>query len=186
MSPNNTSKLAIVLLAFLNNVGLNSAFHISSSSIIQQRHTMISSQQLYSQAEEEEETPQLIIGADVRGAIQNLGTDGAGGYLDAAKRRNEEAKAKMMEQVRLEEEEAEAKRQAMKERKGEDNYGPGDLSSFVGFKDDGFEASEGNDEEGGWGPTPEEDGGDDGEEEEPSLLLFGDGDDASGGSGLIL
>lgn len=130
-------------------------------------------------------------------ALQGLGSEA--GYLDLARKRNEEGKAKMMEQIRLEEEETERKRQRWKQEQesGEGNagdYGPGDLSGYVGFKDDGFEQSAGNDGTGGWGDlnsgeNAEDEGGDgegDGGEDEPKLFLFGDDDGASSNGGLIL
>ena len=136
-----------------------------------------------SSSNESDDSQGLIIGSDMSNALQKLGSEG--GYLDAARKRNEEAKAKLMEQVRKEEEEAEALRKAKMESGVEDNYGPGGLSSWKGFKDDGFEESEGNDDSGGWGQLKEVESGE-GEEEEPKLFLFGDDDDTSGGSGLIL
>ena len=135
-------------------------------------------------------------------ALQGLGSEA--GYLDLARKRNEEGKAKMMEQIRLEEEETERKRQWKKQQQesGEGNagdYGPGDLSGYVGFKDDGFVRSAGNDGTGGWGDldsgeNAEGEGGDggdggeggEGDEDEPKLFLFGDDDGAGSNGGLIL
>jgi hypothetical protein len=126
----------------------------------------------------------LIIGSEMSTALQGIGSQA--GYLDYAKKRNEEAKAKMVEQVRLEEEETERKRREKEAKGNEGNFGPGDLSSFVGFENDGFEASEGNDKAGGWGEA-EEEKEEEAEEDAPALFLFGDDDDSdSGGSGLIL
>ena len=107
--------------------------------------------------------------------LSSLGSEA--GYLEAARKRNEEAKAKLREQVRLEEEEAERKRQEKQQRGGsESNYGPGDLSNFQGFQNDGFEASAGNDQVGGWSKEAirvEEDTTEE-KQEEPKLFLFGD------------
>lgn len=128
-------------------------------------------------------------------ALQKIATEA--GYLEAARKRNQEAKLKLLEQIRQEELEAERIRKEMEEKGNEGNYGPGDLSDYVGFKDDGFEASEGNDDTGGWGnlkkkKEQEEDSKDE-DKEEPKLFLFGkdagsddDGIITSGGSGLIL
>lgn len=138
-----------------------------------------------SSSNEDEAEPSLIIGSDMSEAIQGLGSEA--GYLDYSKKRNEEAKLKMLEQVRLEEEEAERKRQARENNTdgGSANYGPGDLSGFVGFKDDGFENSEGNDSTGGWGEVRE--GEAEGtEEEEPKLFLFGDDDDTGASAGGLI
>jgi hypothetical protein len=125
----------------------------------------------------------LIIGSEISNALQGLGSEA--GYLGVAKKRNAEAKAQLMEQVRQEEEEAERKRQERENKGNEGNYGPGDLSSFQGFENDGYEESEGNDENGGWGEV-KEDAPETEEEEEPKLFLFGDDDADTSGSGLIL
>jgi hypothetical protein len=119
--------------------------------------------------------------------LSSLGSEA--GYLEAARKRNEEAKAKLREQVRLEEEEAERKRQEKLQRgTSESNYGPGDLSNFKGFENDGFEASAGNDQVGGWSQEAiraEEDNTED-KEEEPKLFLFGDDEGLSTDSGGLL
>lgn len=125
----------------------------------------------------------LIIGSEISNALQGLGSEA--GYLGVAKKRNAEAKAQLMEQVRQEEEEAERKRQERENKGNEGNYGPGDLSSFQGFENDGYEESEGNDENGGWGEV-KEDAPETEEEEVPKLFLFGDDDADTSGSGLIL
>jgi hypothetical protein len=132
---------------------------------------------------QDEEPSGLIIGEDMSSALQGIGSEA--GYLDYAKKRNEEAKAKLQEQIRLEEEETERKRREKEEKGGEGNYGPGDLSEFKGFADDGFEASVGNDETGGWGEVdePKEE---EAEEDEPKLFLFGDDDAGGDNGGLIL
>ncbi len=141
-------------------------------------------QELNSSNDDNSDEPEgLILGKEISEGLQTLGSEA--GYLAAARKRNEEAKAKLMEQVRKEEEEAEALRQKKKEEGVQDNYGPGDMSGWKGFKDDGFEASEGNDDTGGWGEIATA-GGEGEEEEEPKLFLFGDDDNASDGSGLIL
>ena len=135
---------------------------------------------------DENEEPNLILGNDIKKSIEGLGQ--GDGYLQAARaRNNEEARLKMLEQERLEQEEAERKRQARSQGNGESNFGPGDLSDFKGFADDGFEASLGNDKELAWGKLQgqnEENTEDD--EEENKLFLFGDDDGSSDGSGLIL
>jgi hypothetical protein len=138
-------------------------------------------------AEESDDTS-LIVGAEISKGLQGLGSED--GYLGVAKKRNEEAKAKLMEQVRQEEEAAEQKRKEREARGNEGNYGPGDLSSFNGFENDGFEASEGNDGTGGWGEVEEEENqeteveADADADDGPKLFLFGD-DNADAG-GLIL
>ena len=135
---------------------------------------------LYSSNDEEE---LLILGSGISEALQGLGSEA--GYLDAARKRNEAAKAKMLEDIRLEEEAAERKRREREERGNEGNFGPGDMSAYVDFTNDGFEESGGNDETGGW--EVNEQPSNEVEEEEPKLFLFGD-DDAGNdsGSGLIL
>mmetsp|Transcript_24108 Transcript_24108/g.29688 ORF Transcript_24108/g.29688 Transcript_24108/m.29688 type:complete len:189 (+) Transcript_24108:98-664(+) len=150
----------------------------TSISVIHQRKIT----SIKSSNNEEEEEQGLILGDAISDSLQSLGSEA--GYLAAARKRNEEAKAKLQEEVRKEEEETEAKRRAKESLGVEDNYGPGDLSGFVGFKNDGFEASAGNDETGGWGQLKNPGEGD-GDDEEPKLLLFGD-DDATSDSGLIL
>lgn len=131
----------------------------------------------------EDEGDKLILGAEIGQALNDIGSEA--GYLDAARKRNEEGKAKLLEQVRLEEEEAERKRKEREAKGAEGNYGPGDLSDFKGFADDGFEASEGNDSEGGWTKPPEPEEEAEGEEE-PKLFLFGDEDGDADAGGLIL
>ena len=127
----------------------------------------------------------VILGADVGQALYDIGSEA--GYLDAARKRNEEGKVKLMEQVRLEEEEAERKRKEHEEKQGaEGNYGPGDLRDFKGFADDGFEASEGNDSEGGWRKPEEPEEEAEGDDDEPKLFLFGDEDGDADAGGLIL
>ncbi len=143
----------------------------------------MTSSSLFSTPEDEEPT-ELILGSEMSNALQGIGSEA--GYLDYAKKRNEEAKARLMEDMRREEEETARKRAEMEAKGNAENYGPGDLSNFVGFENDGFEASAGNDETGGWGEVKEEEE-EPPSEEEPKLFLFGDEDDgATGGSGLIL
>lgn len=130
-------------------------------------------------------------------ALQKIATEA--GYLEAARKRNQEAKLKLMQQIEQEEMEAERYRKEVEERGSEGNFGPQDMSTFVGFKEDGFEESEGNDDMGGWSELKKQQGEEqqqEEEKEEPKLFLFGkdggDGDDdddiitTSGGSGLIL
>ena len=126
----------------------------------------------------------VILGADVGQALYDIGSEA--GYLDAARKRNEEGKVKLMEQVRLEEEEAERKRKEREEKGAEGNDGPGDLSDFKGFADDGFEANEGNDSEGGWRKPEEPEEEAEGDDDEPKLFLFGDEDGDADAGGLIL
>jgi hypothetical protein len=181
-----------VLLHLYLSLNVATAFQITSSSsnvirgwsnnISTIQRNNIDTIQLNSSPNDDNEENELIIGG-MSDALQKLGAEG--GYLAAAKARNEEAKAKMMEQVRKEEEEAEAYRQAKKESGTADNFGPGDLSDFKGFADDGFENSVGNDDTGGWGEVKEA-GAEEEEEEEPKLFLFGDDDNTSDAGGLIL
>jgi hypothetical protein len=137
---------------------------------------------LYSSPQDGDQNQSIIIEG-----LSSLGSEA--GYLEAARKRNEEAKAKLREQVRLEEEEAERKRQEKLQRgAGESNYGPGDLSNFKGFENDGFEASAGNDQEGGWSKEAiraEEDAIEE-KQEEPKLFLFGDDEGLSTDSGGLL
>ena len=166
-------------------------FHVpppSYSSTLQKSSSLSSSQ------DENDETnipdTTLIIGDEFSNALKTIATEA--GYLNAARKRNLEAKAKLMEQLQQEEMEAERIRKEREEKGNPDNYGPTDMTSFVDFKDDGFESSEGNDETGGWSELKtkgklEEDGE---KKEEPKLFLFGDDDDdnkiLTSGSGLIL
>ena len=184
------------LYVFLNlYVGLNisSAFQIAPPSSLQSQihvvqwnsdKTINQSIQLNSSNDESNEEPQeLILGGKISDSLKELGSEE--GWLAAARKRNEEAKAKMMDDLRKEEEAAEAKRRAKEESGIQNNYGPEDMSTFKGFINDGFEESEADDATGAWGssqPAEEEKGG----EEEPKLFLFGDDDKDSSGSGLIL
>ena len=137
-------------------------------------NTALSSSEPYDGGEE----PELILGDNVQKAIEGMGSES--GYLAAAKKRNEEARRKALEEAAREEEE-----RAPREPSSA-NYGPGDLSSFQGFANDGFEASAGNDSLGGWDLGNQGSQGEEGEEEEePSLFLFGD-EDADSETGLIL
>ena len=134
-------------------------------------------------ANESSEESSLFLGEDVQKSIESLGQGDS--YLQAARaRNNEEARLRLLEQERLEEEEAERKRRARKENGNESNFGPGDLSTFKGFIDDGFEASQGSDEEGAWGEIRQNEETSD--ENEPKLFLFGDEDGSDNDSGLIL
>ncbi len=136
-------------------------------------------------SEEGEPDAKLILGEEAAKALGELGSEE--GWLAAAKERTVSAKEKYLEEIRLEEEAAEKKRQAKKEalEKGEEvNYSAGDMGEYVDFEEDGFDAAKGNDAEGGWGESTAPEGE---PEEEPELFLFGDeekGGDDNGG--LIL
>mmetsp|Transcript_4270 Transcript_4270/g.6250 ORF Transcript_4270/g.6250 Transcript_4270/m.6250 type:complete len:197 (+) Transcript_4270:191-781(+) len=151
----------------------------SSRKIIQELHSSNNDDSTTDEPEEE----QLILGSKMSESLQKLGTEA--GYLEAARKRNIDAKAKYMEQIRKEEEEAEAIRRAKKETGVSGNFGPGDMTGWSGFKDDGFEDSEENDESGGWGEIKSAEGEGEGGDG-PTLFVPGSDDAASGGSGLIL
>lgn len=146
---------------------------------------------LYSTPNDDDQPQELIIGKNLSEGLQSIGSET--GYLAAAKKRNEEAKAKLLEQIRLEEEEAERIRKDRELNGNVNNCGPGDMSTWVGFKNDGFEESEGEDGSA-WGERSDiqiagqegqqQQGGDDGGETQ-SLWLGGD-EDTTTGSGLIL
>jgi len=152
----------------------------------------------------EEEPQELILGEQMSQALSSIGTTEQS-VLDAARRRSEEAKARYQAAYEQELVEAEAKRRERQERdrlieegrveelRDDANSGPGDMSSFQGFVNDGFEASDENGD--GWvtdGPVVAG-GGDDqidqnnGEQggEEPQLYLFNEGEGGDNG-GLIL
>jgi len=131
---------------------------------------------------EDEESNKLYVGEDARKSIQSLGVNF--GYLEANKKRTQEAKEKYLEEVRREEEEVEARRKEKEATNGDEsleNYGPGDLNEFKGFVNDGYEDSVGNDSEGGWGDIKAAEA----EEGEDSKLLLLDADDDETGK-LIL
>ncbi len=142
--------------------------------------------QLYS-TNEDEQPQELILGKELSDGLQSIASEE--GYLAAARQRNEEAKAKLMEQLRKEEEEAEARRRDIEVNGDPNNGGPGDMSSWQGFQNDGFEESDMVDQSGGWGDVQVagdgQDGGVEENGEEPKLFLFGDEENSSG-SGLIL
>jgi hypothetical protein len=183
-----------IILLFVTAIWLEICVPIASSfSIIPHKATKSSGNfrsyfintELRANSDDGDEEPNLILGDDVQKSIQGLGQDNA--YLQAARARNNDAaRLKLLEEERLEQEEAERKRQARSEGGGESNFGPGDLSDFQGFADDGFEASVGNDDELAWGKTQgqNEENGEDADE--PKLFLFDDEGGASDGSGLIL
>ena len=191
-------KLPTILLPFLT---LNNAeaFQIISnhnvgSSTMQQQNNHHNSKLQSTPNESNEEQPQqeLVLGKELSDGLQSIGSEA--GYLAAAKKRSEEARAKMYEQIRLEEERAESIRKDREENGPVNNAGPGDMSSWQGFADDGFDASAADGQDGGWGEiqvvgadgsiSNGEAGGADGGEEQ-KLFLFGDEEDTSG-SGLIL
>lgn len=134
---------------------------------------------LYSTPAPEEGEPEaeLVLGTELSSALQGLGDEAS--MLATARKRTEEAKAKMMEQLRLEEEETERKRAEMKAR---NNPNPGDMSGFKDFADDGFEASADEGFDGAW-DVPKEDAP---QEEEPKLMLFDDNQQGGDNGGLIL
>eukprot|EP00565_Helicotheca_tamesis_P000533 CAMPEP_0185726678 /NCGR_PEP_ID=MMETSP1171-20130828/2575_1 /TAXON_ID=374046 /ORGANISM="Helicotheca tamensis, Strain CCMP826" /LENGTH=199 /DNA_ID=CAMNT_0028395073 /DNA_START=148 /DNA_END=747 /DNA_ORIENTATION=+ len=136
----------------------------------------------------EEENPSLLLGEDVASKLEQLKDKyptNENAYLAAARQRSVDAKAKYLAEVEAEDRAAEEKRRrkAAEAESVQTDYGPGDLSQYQDYSDDGFENSEGNDESGGWGELNEPQQ----EEEEPSLFIPGGGDDdATGGSGLLL
>jgi len=72
---------------------------------------------------------------------------------EMSKQRSDYAREQALAGYKAEEEAAEAKR-LEKKAMGDRNVGPGDdLSAFSSAVDDGFEASEGNDTDGGWDPN---------------------------------
>ena len=89
-------------------------------------------------------------------------------YLSASKKILEEARKKAQEIELLVSEETEAGVEEISTT----NYGPGNLSPFRGFADDGFDANEGNDGEMAPVMSSIEQ-----VEEEPSLLIFGNESD---------
>ena len=102
-----------------------------------------------SESDESPETQsKLILGDDLSKGIASIGNEL--GYLTAAKKRAEEyAKRRAQdEQQALKSKEKEASKDD--KAAAVNNYGPGDLSSWRGFANDGFEASAGNDGEDGW------------------------------------
>lgn len=182
------SKLYLLLNLYVS-LNTSSAFQIAPASSLcnsirvqWNRGKTINQIQLNSSNDENNEEPQeLILGDAITDNLKTLGSEE--GWLAAAKKRNVDEKAKMMEKVRKEEEEAEAKRQAKEHPGAKHNFGPEDMSTYVGFVNDGFEESEADNPDRAWGQT---DGGEEeAKEEEPKLLLFGE-DDESSSSGLIL
>uniref|UniRef100_A0A7S4N862 Clathrin light chain n=1 Tax=Odontella aurita TaxID=265563 RepID=A0A7S4N862_9STRA len=137
---------------------------------------------------EEEQEPKLVLGSEVEeeaGTLEMklgaLGTEA--GYVAAAAKRAEEARAKMLagqeeEARRAEQEEAYLKDKG--EWRRSENYGPGDLSGAgeILVADDGWEKSVGADEDNIIGAQAAlgEEGG---EEEEPTLFIPS-GDDGDG------
>jgi Predicted membrane protein len=126
------------------------------------------------QEEQDTNDASLIIGKEMGQALQKIATEA--GYLEAARKRNQEAKLKLMQQIQQEEMEAERYRKEVEERGSEGNFGPQDMSTFVGFKEDGFEESEGNDDMGGWSELKQQQGEQqqqqEEEKEEPKLFLL--------------
>ena len=102
----------ILLLTLHSNLlalGIVSSFQIATSpykkihsSRNNYNNRLQSLQELKSSNEEEPE--ELILGSKISDSLVELGSEA--GYLAAARKRNEEAKAQLMEQVRKEEEEA--------------------------------------------------------------------------------
>ncbi len=161
------------------------AFSVVQTNTLQ-RNSIQYTTALKATEEDVEPSAKLILGEEASEALADLGSEE--GWLAAAKKRTVDAKAKYLEELRLEEEAAEKKRQAKKEalEKGEEvSYSAGDMGEFVDFGDDGFDSSKGNDAEGGWGETTAPAEGE--PEKEPELFLFDDenkGGDDNGG--LIL
>jgi hypothetical protein len=99
---------------------------------------------LLSQSDDSDNQAKLILGDDLSKGIAGLGSEQ--GYLAAAKKRAEEYARKRSQQVDHENEVVKPKH----EKAASNNYGPGELSAWRGFANDGFEASAGNDGEDGW------------------------------------
>jgi len=121
--------------------------HPSISRTFITRPTHLSSQNENSPEKE----VKLILGEDLSKNIASVGSEQ--GFLAAAKRRAEEHAKKREEEEKkkamfLEQEKEEATTVSLNNKNH--NYGPGDLSSWNGFVNDGFEASAGNDGEDGW------------------------------------
>lgn len=186
MSPNNIIKTTLCVLSLSS----TNAFQILTTPnhrqgtlpILSTRHQIQLNSSNQEESKTDESPPELILGSKLSESLQSIGSEA--GYLSAAKKRAEEGKAKLMEQIRREEEEAEAYRRARAEGGDVYNSGPADMSEWRGFANDGFEESDGFAD--GFGEFKKKDDEEDvkGEEEEPKLFLFGD-DDGSG-SGLIV
>lgn len=188
--------------AFILAILGTSTYAFTIAPLSQQHKSLLILQNEPSPAEEGEKEVDtgLLLGDEVLKNIQALGTDN--GYLEAAKIRNAEGKKKLLEQAAREEREAAERLKKREEaaaaaaaaaEAGDDyaegNAGPGDMSTFAGFADDGYEASEESSE--GWNTgeiaVPDENaaGNDAASKEEPSLLLFDDNKDGEEGK-LIL
>ena len=145
------------------------AFQVKISSTMKQKRIFY--RELKSMNNDGNEEPRLILGDEAQAALNNLSSKlptSEAGYLEAARRRAEEARRQ--KELGQQQEEEEFVRES-----SESNFGPGDLSNFQGFRNDGFENSVGNDQTGGWDiSTTNTETEETGETEEPSLYLFGD------------
>mmetsp|Transcript_8817 Transcript_8817/g.12531 ORF Transcript_8817/g.12531 Transcript_8817/m.12531 type:complete len:238 (-) Transcript_8817:281-994(-) len=121
---------------------------------------------------------QLILGENMQKALSGIGASETS-ILDASRKRNEEAKLKFLEEQRREE--YEAQQRASQKENSEANFGPGDMSGFQGFADDGFESSTADGAGEGW--EIQNSNEEQVEEEEPQLFLFDQNDT---GGDLIL
>ena len=131
---------------------------------------------------DDDESNELVTGSDeMQAKLQELQTKyptSEAAYIAASRARAEEGRRKLMEQTAREEAAAEERRRRREEGEVQGNVGPGDLSSYVGFADDGFESSAGND--GTMAPLMS-DMVEEEEEEGPSLIIPGQDDTDSGG-----
>ncbi len=147
------------------------AFQVNTCSSITKNS--IFCRELKSMNNDGNEEPSLILGDEAQAALNHLSSKlptSEAGYLEAARRRAEEARR----QMELGQQEEEEQQQFVRES-SESNFGPGDLSNFQGFRNDGFENSAGNDQFGGWDMSASNAETEATEEaEEPSLYLFGD------------
>jgi len=154
-------------LPFISNHGRHTTTHIQLSS-----------------APGDDENNELVTGSEEMQAklkeLESKYPTSESAYIAASKARAEEGRRKMLEEAAREEAAAEERRRKREEgAAAQQNVGPGDLSSYVGFEDDGFEASAGND--GAMAPLMSEGVDDEEEEEAPSLIIPGEEDTDSGG-----
>ena len=166
-----------------------SAFHssVSSTFIIRSTSPVITTFLSSEEADNgDNDEPKLYVGENVQKAIEALSSQS--GIMEASRKRNDMARLKVQEEARREEEENRERMKRLEEggdgNGDEKNYGPGDMSSFKGFANDGFVASAGNDDQLKWSESNKKAAI---EEEPSSLFLYGDDDlDGESGSGLII
>ena len=135
--------------------------------------------------------PTLYTGSDAEAKLEepmSMYPADEADYLAASRKRNEEAKRKLLEETAREEAEAEERAKAkLEEGPTESNYGPGDLSGLSNIMtsdDSDWKGSIGQDDSGLLGLETTE--GDVGEGGEPTLFIpSGDGSDGDD-SQLIL